>query len=154
MMTGSPASLSIDAEAADYPGWREWKTSDPTRFNGAVMGRMLVRPEGENGAVLRMFPAHEHSNNAGKVHGGVILSLIDISFVAAVAVHRQGDMPAVVTLDASNQFIAPAVPGRPLDAVAEVLRETGRLVFIRGLVVQDGATVASFSGSLRKFEAR
>jgi acyl-coenzyme A thioesterase PaaI-like protein len=34
--------------------------------------------------------------------------------------------------------------------VCEVLRETGRLVFLRGLVVQEDETVASFTGTVRK----
>jgi hypothetical protein len=34
--------------------------------------------------------------------------------------------------------------------VVEVLRETGRLVFLRGLVVQDEDMVASFTATIRK----
>jgi acyl-coenzyme A thioesterase PaaI-like protein len=37
-----------------------------------------------------------------------------------------------------------------LDAVVDVLRETGRLGFMRGLVVQEDDLVASFTGILRK----
>jgi hypothetical protein len=43
------------------------------------------------------------------------------------------------------------VVGEPLEARIELLRETGRMLFLRGLIVQDSAgTVASFSGTLRK----
>ena len=42
-----------------------------------------------------------------------------------------------------------AVLGRMLARV-ELLRETGRLLFLRGLVVQEAGTVASFSGTVRK----
>jgi hypothetical protein len=37
-----------------------------------------------------------------------------------------------------------------LDAVAEVLKETKRLVFLRGLVEQDDVMVAAFSATIRK----
>ena len=43
--------------------------------------------------------------------------------------------------------------GKPLDAVVEVMRETKRLVFMRGTVVQgddDAHLVATFSGIVRK----
>ena len=42
----------------------------------------------------------------------------------------------------------------PLDAEVELLRETGRLIFLQGKVVQDGETVAAFSGALRKFSRK
>jgi hypothetical protein len=34
--------------------------------------------------------------------------------------------------------------------VVELLRETGRLAFLRGLIVQDDDIVASFEGTVRK----
>ena len=40
--------------------------------------------------------------------------------------------------------------GVPLDAEVELLRETKRLAFFAGKVVQEGELVASFSGALRK----
>ncbi len=153
-MTGSPGRLIVGAEAADYPGWREWQSSPASRFNGAVMGRMLVRPAGDIGAVLRMFPGEIHGNVGRTVHGGVILALVDIALFATMAVRELGDASAAVTLDMSNQFIGPAALGLPLDAVTEILRQTRRIIFMRGLVVQEGATVASFSASVRKFEPR
>ena len=58
-----------------------------------------------------------------------------------------------VTLELSSQFIGAGKPGVPLDAVVEVLRETKRLVFLRGTVVQgkdDEHLIASFSGIVRK----
>ena len=38
----------------------------------------------------------------------------------------------------------------PLDAVTEIVKETGKLVFVRGLVEQGEHRVASFSGIVRK----
>jgi acyl-coenzyme A thioesterase PaaI-like protein len=61
-----------------------------------------------------------------------------------------GDAAGSVTLDLATQFIGAGRIGQPLDLVCEVLRETGRLVFLRGLVVQEDETVASFTGTVRK----
>ena len=55
-----------------------------------------------------------------------------------------------VTLDMTCQFMAPAVLEKSLDAEVEILRETGRLVFLRGLVVQDAVKIAAFSATIRK----
>ena len=55
-----------------------------------------------------------------------------------------------VTVDLQTQFIGAGDAERPLDSVVEVLRETRRLAFLRGLVVQDDDLVASFAGTVRK----
>jgi len=54
----------------------------------------------------------------------------------------------------STQFVGGGDPARPLDAVTEVVRETGKLVFVRGMVEQEGDVVASFSGIVRKMQPR
>ena len=56
-----------------------------------------------------------------------------------------------VTLDLSAQFIGGAQIGVPVEAHVELLRETNRMLFLRGLIVQQGEpTIASFTGTLRK----
>jgi acyl-coenzyme A thioesterase PaaI-like protein len=55
-----------------------------------------------------------------------------------------------VTLDLSVQFIGAGVVGEPMDAEVELLKETGRLLFMRGLVLQGETRVAAFSGTIRK----
>jgi acyl-coenzyme A thioesterase PaaI-like protein len=57
---------------------------------------------------------------------------------------------AAVTLDLSVQFIGAGVIGEPLEAEVELLKETGRLLFMRGIVMQGESRVAAFSGTIRK----
>jgi len=140
--------------AEDHPGWFTWNLTDDTRFNAQTMGRMLTRIEeradGVRVARLRMFPERRHSNLLEAVHGGVTLALIDISLFSAMRTLLSGDAAGSVTLDLSTQFIGAGRLGEPLDAVVEVLRETGRLVFLRGLVQQGDDTIAAFNGTIRK----
>jgi len=115
------------------------------------MGDLLVRQEGERAVRLRMLNTERrHGNLHENVHGGVILALADIAMFAAIAQETGNDLANSVTLDLNCQFIGSARIGEPIDAVAEILRETRRLVFARGLVQQGDALVASFSGTLRK----
>jgi len=140
--------------AEGHPGWFTWNLTDETRFNAQTMGRMLTRIEERADGVrvsrLRMFPERCHSNLLDAVHGGVTLALIDISLFAAMRTLLAGDAAGSVTLDLSTQFIGAGRVGEPLDAVVEVLRETGRLVFLRGLVEQGADTIAAFNGTIRK----
>ncbi|WP_353229197.1 PaaI family thioesterase [Novosphingobium sp.] len=144
--------------APDHPGWHRWELNDPSRFNSAVMGRMLVREEARAGAMpmmrLRMFPERRHSNLLDAVHGGVTLALIDISLFSALRLILGADAGGSVTLDLSTQFIGAGKVDQPLDAVTEVLRETRRLVFLRGTIEQGDHLVAAFNGTVRKPSAR
>ena len=137
----------------DNPGWHRWELADDTRFNAQTMGRMLVRPEGHRACRVRMFPERKHSNLLDMVHGAVTLALIDISLFAAMRTLLNGNAGGSVTLELSSQFIGAGSLDRPLNAVIEVMRETKRLVFMRGTVVQgedDSHLVATFSGIVRK----
>jgi acyl-coenzyme A thioesterase PaaI-like protein len=138
----------------DNPGWNFWNLKDETLFNGAVMGKLITRVDADGKARLRMFPERKHMNLQGVIHGAVTLSLIDIALF--VTMHRigTGNAGPSVTLELSTQFVGGGDVKRPLDAVTEIVRETGKLVFVRGMVVQGDDTVASFSGIVRKMLPR
>lgn len=140
----------ISEPATDYPGWTTWALRDDTRFNGAILGRLLVKQgDSPSKALVRMFPEHRHSNFADNIHGGTILGFIDVALFGAS--HQMNLLAGPsVTLDLSTQFIGPGKINIPLDAEVELLKETGRLLFLRGLIVQKGESIASFSGTIRK----
>ncbi|MDZ3830280.1 MAG: PaaI family thioesterase [Sphingopyxis sp.] len=151
---------NFSAEALD-DGWVSWNLKDPTRFNSFIEP-LSVRaeaptPDGRPRARVRMLPERKHSNLGDNVHGAVTLALVDIALFAAS--HQFGALDAghSVTLDLSTQFVGAGRVGEPLDAVVELVRETGRLIFLRGLVVQgaeDGHIVLSFAGTIRKASPR
>lgn len=135
------------------PGWSTWRLRDDTRFNSVVLGNMIVRVEGDR-CRLRMYPERKHTNLQNMVHGAITLSLIDVSMFAAMRTLTGGDAGPAVTVELSTQFIGAGQPEQPLDAVVEVLRETGRMLFMRGQVVQGDHLVAAFSGLVRKAPRR
>lgn len=141
----------------DNPGWHTWNLADNTRFNAQTMGHMLVRKDSDTLCRVRMFPERRHTNLLDMVHGAITLALIDVALFASMRMLTGGDAGGSVTLELSSQFIGAGKPGVPLDAVVEVMRETKRLVFLRGTVVQGDADehlVASFTGIVRKPSAR
>ncbi len=142
----------------ENPGWHHWNLKDETLFNNVVMGKLITRVEadGPNGprARLRMFPERRHLNLQGIIHGAVTLSLIDISLFVTMHTIGTGNSGPSVTLELSTQFVGGGDPTRPMDAVTEIVRETGKLVFVRGMVEQQADTVASFSGIVRKMQPR
>lgn len=148
-MASDAHHLNIDP-LPDHPGWRRWQFSDPTRFN-QLMGPMMFRVDGTV-ARVRWTPEHRHSNLSNHVHGGALLAFIDVSLFAAARGFGVITAGTAVTLDLNTQFIGGGAIDVPLEAQVELLKETGRLLFLRGLVVQgEGeATIAGFSGTIRK----
>ena len=138
----------------DNPGWRHWNLKDQTLFNGAVMGKLITRVDPDGKARLRMFPERKHQNLQGIIHGAVTLALIDISLFTTMHTIGTGNAGPSVTLELSTQFVGAGDPARVMDAVCEIVRETGKLVFVRGTVEQGDDTVAAFSGILRKMQPR
>lgn len=109
-----------------------------------------MRTEGPDTCRMRIEPQHHHTNSADNLHGGIILGHADVSLFAAMYMLRGIDPGRSVTIDLNTQFIGAGVPSEPLDAVVEILRETRRLAFLRGLTVQGESKIAAFSGTIRK----
>ena len=149
MMSDQPSPLVSYEDDPEEPGWKLWQFRDRTRFN-AFIEPLHVRVE-DGIARVRMRPRHEHSNMRGDVHGGALLGFMDVALFAGARGLGVLQAGGAVTLDLSAQFIGGGRIGLPLEARIELLRETSRMLFLRGLVVQEATPViASFTGTLRK----
>ena len=150
MTEPAPSPRFVYTDDPDQPGWKRWELEDKSRFN-AFLGPLSVRVEGEV-ARVRMMPESCHSNLADNLHGGVVLGFVDVAmFAAARGFDRLHDGSAV-TLDVAVQFMAAGRISEAVEARVEMLRETGRMIFMRGLVVQGHGNIANFSGTVRKFK--
>jgi acyl-coenzyme A thioesterase PaaI-like protein len=146
-----PTSAFIHKPDPNHPGWHTWDLVDRDRFNPVVMGKMLVRRDGERSARVRMVETLTmHANLHGNIHGAVTLGLIDIAMFATVYGVIGEDVAGSVTLDLTTQFVGSGRIGQPLDVISEVMKETGRLIFIRGTAVQGENLIATYMGTLRK----
>ena len=137
--------------APEHPGWQEWRV--PGAFNRDVIGMLLVREEATGLARTRIFPADLMGNVHGAIHGGIISAFADASLFAGPGLLTGQDLAASVTIELSVQFIGVGSMEEPLDALVSVLRETGRMLFVQGKVVQGDSTIAGFSGIIRKIAA-
>ncbi|WBH16104.1 PaaI family thioesterase [Sphingomonas radiodurans] len=135
-------------EHPDHPGWKRWGLKNSDRYN-TFLGDMMVRIE-DGTCRVRMNPERRHSNLGDNVHGGAMLGFIDVALFAASRSFGLIEAGTAVTLDLNTHFLGAGKIGEPLEAQVELLRETGRLLFLRGLVVQTAGPVAEFSGTIRK----
>lgn len=146
-MSDNTPFFSYEDDPAN-PGWKLWRAVDPSRFN-SQLGQLSVKLDGDL-ARVRMTPERRHSNLRDHVHGGALLGFVDVAMFAACRGFGVLSAGAAVTLDLSTQFIGGGRIGEPIEAQVELLRETGRMLFVRGLVVQGEERIAAFSGTLRK----
>ncbi len=146
----------VPATARPYPGhsgWYYWPEIPDDSFAGQT-NPMLFRPDGEGRALVRMFPTTKHLNNGGSLHGGAVMSFIDMALFSGGRCAGMGE-GNYVTLDCATRFIARGRIDVPLDAHVRLLRQTrGGLVFIDGHCEQEGEICYSFTGTLKRIKSR
>jgi len=132
----------------DNEGWYSWGDFPRSSF-AAATGRLLFRPDGPERGVTRMFPTEDHMNMGGSIHGGAVMSFIDMSMFAG-GLCAGMDRAHYVTLDLTTHFLARGQAGSPLEAHVELVKQTRGHAFLQGVVKQNGENCYSFSGTLKK----
>jgi uncharacterized protein (TIGR00369 family) len=144
-----PTGAELDS---DHPGWYSWGDFPRSSF-AAATGRLLFKPDGPGRGVCRMFPTEAHMNMGGSIHGGAVMSFIDMACFAGG--RCAGMAPGhYVTLDLTTHFLARGKEGMPLDAHVELVKQTRSLVFLQGVVRQGGEPCYSFSSTLKQVTTR
>ncbi|HYI06881.1 MAG TPA: PaaI family thioesterase, partial [Reyranella sp.] len=137
----------------DNPGWYSWGEFPRGSF-AAATGRLLFKPTGEGCAICRMQPTEAHLNMGGSIHGGAVMSFIDMALFAGGRCAGM-DEGHYVTLDCSVHFIGRGRIGVPLDARIRLVKQTaGGHVFLIGTCEQDGEPTHSFTGTLKRVKSR
>jgi uncharacterized protein (TIGR00369 family) len=132
------------------PAAAGWTPRSLEGFIGLV-GPLWTRQENDGWAYAIVAEAR-HANRAGIVHGGLLVTLIDHA-LSAIAWEAAARRPCVtVQLDA--RFLAPAHPGKLIEARGRVARLTTGLAFMEGGLTIEGERVLSASAVLRVLEQR
>ncbi len=136
----------------DHQGWFSWGDFPQGSF-AAATGRLLFRPDGAGRGICRMFPTDAHLNMGGSLHGGSVMSFIDMALFAG-GLCAGMERAHYVTLDLTTHFLERGQPGRPLDAYVELVKQTGGHAFLQGVVRQDDQACYSFTGTLKRVRER
>jgi uncharacterized protein (TIGR00369 family) len=139
-------------EDTDHPGWLSYGDFTPGSF-AAATGKLLFRADGPGRGLCRMQVEERHLNLGGSIHGGAVMSFIDMALFAGgrCAGMSEGHY---VTLDLTTHFIARGRAGLSLEAHVELVRQTRSLAFLQGLVRQEGEPCYSFTGTLKRLRDR
>lgn len=136
---------------ADHPGWFQWEPVRKGLFT-EVLGPLMVRSEGPKRARVRLLsPQVSHLNMANVLHGGMLLTFADIalfcgSFFGGLGERALGGQ----TVQLDVHFLSAARVETTLDALVELVHETGSMAFLRAQLDQAGERRATISALMRK----
>ena len=119
-----------------------------------ALGLELLRfADGE--AELAMLPRDEHLNSWSVVHGGVLMTLLDVAMAHAARAPVKGspgDPRGVVTVEMKTAFMRPGTGA--LRARGRVLHRTSSLAFCEGSIVgADDTLLAHATGTFKYLRA-
>ncbi|MET0240435.1 MAG: PaaI family thioesterase [Sphingobium sp.] len=136
---------------ADGPwaGWIRHTDEEPDTYL-SIIGPSYSRPDGVDRAIVAVDTRPVHRNRMGALHGGYLAAVADhVGFAALKALGRPEQLGGV-TIDLQVQFLGSGKVGPALFADVEILKETGRLFFVRMTFRQDHGLVAAATATFRK----
>jgi acyl-coenzyme A thioesterase PaaI-like protein len=120
-----------------------WTCVEADGFTGQL-GPIWVRGNGAAREIGFVAAPHHGNTHLGSVHGGVLMTFADIGLGYGAADALGGQHCATAQLQV--QFVAIARFGDFITCRPELVRAGTRLLFVRGLIVAGGKTVASADG--------
>lgn len=132
-----------------WAGWSAWSDPHPDTFL-QVIGRGYMRALGPGRAHVALETRTIHRNRLDTLHGGFLAAFADHAYFGAVWIMGHQAQVNGVTLDLTMQYLGAGKVGPDLLADVELLRETGRLLFLRMLITQEGEAVAASTATIRK----
>lgn len=140
--------MATDVDTLQLTGW------EPIELAGfsASVGPLSMRGTGAEREVGFIAESRHANTNIGTVHGGVLMTFADIALGLGVVDVIGGRN--CVTAQLQLHFVSTAKIGTLVSCRAEIIRHSRHLVFMRGLITSDGATVASADGIWKVLEAR
>jgi uncharacterized protein (TIGR00369 family) len=110
----------------------------------------LYLHRGKDGPVFGFRVRPSHCNPMGVCHGGWIATMMDMILPLTPRV-TEPDLAErfMLTVNLSVDYLGGARLGTWVEGRAQILRRTGRMVFLQGLLEADGEPVARGSGVFR-----
>jgi acyl-coenzyme A thioesterase PaaI-like protein len=132
-----------------WAGWTAWSDPYPDTFLQAI-GDGYMRSDAPGRALVGLETRVSHRSRLDTLHGGFLAAFADHAYFGGLWAMGHKELVNGVTVDLSMQYLGAGKVGPDLIAEVELLRETGRMMFQRMLMTQDGAPVAASTATIRK----
>lgn len=137
-------SNAVIVESGPWAGWKTW----PRDTFETNTGPFYSRREADGRLVSAFIAEPRHMNGGGFMHGGCLLTFADYACFAIYSEETTGG-PGV-TVNLSGDFLSPVSVGDRVQAVGEVTRAGGRLIYVRGLVTAKDKLCLSFTSVITR----
>lgn len=136
-MSEIPPGLPAGAEPASTGGFNHF------------IGPLYRLPDAENGAVKRFafVVGEKHMNAAGTLHGGMILSFLDVAMSRTSRLVTGA--PRCSTVSLAADFVGPGRLGDTVEAKIRITRRARTMVFLSGEVTAGERMLAVATGLWR-----
>lgn len=132
-----------------WAGWTEWSDPHPDTFHQFI-GPARSQATGASKALVGLETRSMHRNRTDVLHGGFLAAFADHAYFGALSILGHTQHIDGVTVDLSMQYLSAGQVGPDLIAEVEILRETGRLFFMRQLITQAKEPVVASTATIRK----
>ena len=129
-------------------GYSIYDPVDPVE-NHAGPFHWRQRDDGANHFV--MSAQSRHCNRHGIVHGGLMMTMIDLTMVVAAKQNRD---EMLVTVSLNSEFVDSGRSGELIEGIGELVRRTRSLAFVRGRIFTGGRTLVNASTVLKLIQPR
>ena len=117
----------------------------PSSF-GQLLGPVYEREDDDGSFVRAIMVEEKHTNLGGVVHGGVLMSFVDV-IMGTTSYRHAGRSGASIRI--VSDFVAPARIGDWLEGRGEGVKATRSVVFARGLLTVEGRTILTATGNYK-----
>lgn len=138
----------VPVTQGEWAGWCHWEPVDDFEEHS---GPFYCKPEGA-GFLCGFRPDAKNRNGGGNIHGGALMTFADyVLFMTALG--ADADLHGV-TLTMNSEFIGAAEPGQLLTGRGEIVRAGASIIFVRGVIDDQGRPVLTFSATIKKLKPR
>mgnify|MGYP006434541259 FL=1 len=139
--------LQEEPEKSPPPGFVP--SSRPSPYVAMIGPLFEVPDDPDNRRGFRVLEGH--LNNAGIIHGGMVMSFADNLLARAVS---NSGLAMAVTAHMTTDFIGPAHQGDWVEGKAHVTRTTRTLVFVEGEVYTRKRLMMTAKGVFRRLQRK
>ena len=115
-----------------------------------MVGPLFLRIDPERGPIFGFRVEPRHCNAIGICHGGMIATFADIYLPTQVRFDPEFDDGYTPTISLTLDFVGMGKVGQWVEGRGRLVRRTGRIIFVEGLVTANGEPILRASGSFRR----
>jgi acyl-coenzyme A thioesterase PaaI-like protein len=121
--------------AAIPPGFRRIEFRAASLLG--TLGPFYMRADDDGGMTVGARVEDRHSNSAGHAHGGLLLTMADMSTGMIVSWHHP-DLTAIPTISQASDFVGGAPVGSWVESTPRIVRMTRSMAFLSTMITADG----------------